>query len=67
MNGDIVQPSTAIFTSFRGVVTLKTPSAALQAPLTPVICSTRFVSSAAFAASGRVAAMASDVKDRENV
>src|SRR2546427_5508063 len=67
MNGGIDQPSTTIFTSLRGAVTLKTPSAALQAPLTPVICSTRFVSRAAFAASGSVAAMASDFKNPEIV
>ena len=39
MNGGIVQPSTTIFTSLRGTVTLKTPSAALQTPLSPVIFS----------------------------
>src|SRR5258708_7174671 len=65
MNGGMVQPSTAIFTSLRGAVALKTRSAALQVPLTPVICSMRFVSSAARAASGSVAAMASDFRNRE--
>src|SRR6184192_4178662 len=65
MNGGIFQPSTAIFTSVRGEVTLKTTSAALQVPLSPMTCSMPFVSSAALAASGSVVAIASDFKNRE--
>src|SRR6266540_4048499 len=44
MNGGIVQPSTEIFTSLRGEVTLKTPSLVLSAPFKPMICSILAVS-----------------------
>ena len=60
MNGDIVQPSTAIFTSLRSAAILKTFSAALHVPLRPVICSMRLVSSAACALSGHTVSTTND-------
>ena len=51
MKGGIFQPSTDTGRSLRGAVTLKTPSAALHAPLRPVSCSMRLVLSAAIAGS----------------
>src|SRR5207253_3406528 len=39
----IVQPSTPIFTSLRGAVTLNTPSSLFNVPLRPVISSRRAV------------------------
>ncbi len=44
MKGGMFHPSTAILTSVRGAVTLKTPSAALKVPFKPVSCSSRLVS-----------------------
>ena len=50
MNGGIVQRSTATFTSSRGLLTLKTFSALLYAPLSPVMLSMVAVSTAGAAA-----------------
>src|SRR2546426_5825089 len=54
MNGGIFHSSTFTATSLRGAVILNTPSAALHAPLKPVICSMRLVSSATAGAASRV-------------
>ena len=45
MKGGMVHWSTAIFTSVRGFVTLKTFSSAMSCPLRPVACSIAAVSS----------------------
>ena len=52
MNGGNTAPSTVIFTSLRGTVTLKVPSASLRVPLSPVAASMPAVSSAAKVSAG---------------
>ncbi|MEW6158208.1 MAG: hypothetical protein AB1813_12290 [Verrucomicrobiota bacterium] len=46
MKGGIFQPSTETGKSFRGAVTLNTPSEGIQVPFSPVMVSIRLVSRA---------------------